>query len=139
LNAEFNASSLCDCVAQIFVRTLRSRSSTVKLLRTKNRSFWSDPPSTAKGAAAMTSGVEVAGVWAAVLPFSSFASSPSPPDVLASWTTPACGADAAGPVGAVTPAGPSTVLLRSRLTRRTDMNLESCSFCCAAEQDCSSV
>ena len=58
--------------------------------------------------------------------------------MLASCEAPVCGADAAGPVGAVTPAGPSTVLLRSLLTRRTVINLESCSFRWAAEQDCSS-
>ncbi len=68
----------------------------------------------------------------------SLASWPSPPEMLASCGAPVCGADAAGPVGAVTPAGPSTVLLRSLLTRRTVMNLESCSFRWAAEQDCSS-
>lgn len=50
-----------------------------------------------------------------------------------------CGADAAGPVGAVLPVGPSTVLLRSRLTSLTVRNLESWSLRWAAMLAASSL
>jgi hypothetical protein len=123
LKAEFSVSSLCDCVAQRLVRTLNSRSSTVRLLRIKKRSFRNGPVSFGV-LADFVSGALGAGVDA-VTPFSPVSSLPA---MLGSCVDPACGDDAAGPVGAVRPAGPSTVLFRNRLTKRTVMNLESCNF-----------
>lgn len=116
---------MCAWVAQSFVRTLSSKSSTVKLFKTKNLSLCMVPP-LGEGVTVSDSGVATGGE-AVVVSLSSF------PSVLASSSRTfvacnppgACGADDAGPVGATTPAGPSTVLFRSLHTKRTVKNLES--------------
>lgn len=117
----------------MFVRTLSSMSSTVKLLRMKNRSFWACAPST--GEPVVFPSVEVAAD--ALLPAASTPSASLAPD--GSGVGSGCGADAAGPVGAVLPVGPSTVLLRSRLTSLTVRNLESWSLRWAAMLAASSL
>lgn len=135
--ALLRTSSLCDCVAQIPVCTLNSKSSIVRLLRIKNLSFCGGdivaPPSVAVGAADFVSLVgDVAGT-------SSFVSEAPSTRGDASSTVAGWDAPAAGPVGAVTPLAPSTVFFRKRLTSRTVWNFESCNFCCAATQLASSL
>jgi len=123
---------LCDCVAQLPVPTLDSRSSTVRLLRMKNLSFCE---TVSAGRLILGSATAAAAAAAGTPP-----ARPSPGwSWLLSGYDGCCAVDAAGPVGAVNPDAPSTALLRSRLTSRTDWNLESCSFCCAATQLCSSL
>ena len=115
--ALLSVTSLCDCVAHMFVRTLSSMSSTVRLLRMKNRSLGAAAPST--GDPATLTSAETA--TAALVASAPSASLPLEDPGAGSC----CGADAAGPVGAVLPVGPSTVLLRSRLTSLTVRNFES--------------
>jgi len=137
--ALLRTSSLCDCVAQIPVCTLNSRSSMVRLFRMKNLSFCCGDGPDSSASAAGVGAAGIASLFADVLGASSFGSeAPSvrggTSSTVACWEAPA-----AGPVGAVTPLAPSTVFFRKRLTSLTDWNLESCNFCCAAMQLASSL
>lgn len=109
------------------VLTLNSRSSTVRLLRIKNLSFCDEASPAIMGLGDTSNSTIGPATSASTCALSGTGSVLGP-----AVTT-------AGPVGAVTPAALSTVLLRSLLTRRTDWNFESCNFCCAALQVSSSL
>lgn len=123
--ALFKASSLCDWVAQIPLRTLSSRSSTVRLFTTKYLSFDSDGSSTSLVSSVSTS--------------SSLGFVSLPGEGLRATVGAGGGAKAAGPVGIDTPAVAPAEFLRNRLTSRTLWNLESWILSCAAAQAASSL